>query len=159
MASSKQIFDKIKKLGIPIPPVGVPNGLYDMVTIWDGIAYTSGQLSRLDNEGHLLQGPIGAEEPLKDAITAARVCFVRGLTALDIKLGDLERIKKIIFIRGFVNAKAGFTRHSQVLDGVSQMAIDLFGAGIGTHSRSALGAGSLPSSGLVEIEIIASVTK
>ena len=157
MATSKDVFAYIEKLGMPIPEPGVPNGLYDMVTIYNDIAYTSGQLSRLDNTGGLITGPIGGDDPITEAALAAKACLVRGLCALDQKLGDLERINKFIFIRGFINAQPDFTQHSRVLNEVSQIVVDTFGKEIGTHSRSALGAGSLPSLGLVEIEFVVGI--
>lgn len=152
MLSSKDIFDKIEKMGLTVPSPGKPNGLYDMVTVHGGLAYTSGQLSRLDNTGNLISGRMRPESDLDEAIFAAKICLLRGLRALHDKLGDLSKIERFLFVRGFINADPEFTRHSQVLDAVSQTIIDLFGPDIGAHSRSALGAGSLPSQGLVEIE-------
>lgn len=154
MPSSRDIFARIDELGLAVPPAGKPNGLYDMVTIHNGTAYTSGQLSRVDNEGNLISGRISAGEPLDEAKRAATICLLRGLNALHDKLGDLSRIERFLFVRGFINADAHFDKHSQVLDQVSELIIDLFGEGVGRHSRSALGAGSLPSKGLVEIEFV-----
>ena len=154
MPNSKQIFDHIKRMSILVPPSPKPNGLYDMVTVVDNMAYTSGQLSRQDNDGNLIAGHIGPDEDMSKAVEAAQICFIRGLVALHEQLGDLEKIKKVVFIRGFINAQHSFSRHSEVLNYVSQLAIDLFGEKIGRHSRSALGAGSLPSNGLVEIELV-----
>ncbi|WP_299154176.1 RidA family protein [uncultured Tateyamaria sp.] len=153
MPSSENVFGKIKKIGLPIPPSPEPNGLYDMVTVSDGIAMTSGQLSRLDNSGALIAGRIKEDDTLDRAAEAAQLCFVRGLVALHDALGDLEKIDRILFIRGYFNAAEGFDRHSEVLNHVSQLAIDIFGEVRGRHSRSALGAGSLPSKGLAEIEL------
>lgn len=152
MATSTEVFGKIAALGIEVPPLAKPSGLYEMVTIHAGIAYTSGQLSRLDNAGALIAGRMQANSPLDQAVRGARVCLMRALVALHDRLGDLSCIEKFLFVRGFINADADFTRHSQVLDHVSQLIQDLFGADVGSHSRSALGAGSLPSNGLVEIE-------
>lgn len=154
MPSSQDVFARIAQIGMDLPPAGKPNGLYDMVTVHNGMAYTSGQLSRLDNDGNLISGRIGADEPLDDAIRAALTCLFRGLNALHEKLGDLSCIERFVFVRGFINASPGFNKHSQVLDKVSELLIDLFGEQVGSHSRSALGAGSLPSNGLVEIEFV-----
>jgi len=157
MPTSRQIFEKISTLKIHIPPFVEPNGKYELVSVCDSIAYTSGQLPRLNNDGKLICGPLAADQDIREAIEAAKISFVRALLALDHKIGDLSHIKRLIFIRGFVNAEAGFSRHARILDGVSQLAIDLFGPHVGKHSRSALGAGSLPSVGLVEVEVIAKV--
>ena len=154
MPSSREIFARLAEVGFATPPAGKPNGLYDMVTVHNGTAYASGQLSRLDNEGNLISGRISAGDSLEEAKRAAAICLLRGLNALHEKLGDLSRIERFLFVRGFINADPHFDKHSQVLDQVSQLIIDLFGKEAGAHSRSALGAGSLPSSGLVEIEFV-----
>lgn len=159
MPSSKEVFDQLKSKSHLIPPSPAPNGLYEMVTVIGDMAYSSGQLSRLDNGGKLISGKIRAEDELDDAIEAAKLCFVRGLVAMHEKLGDLDKIKRVVFIRGFFNADPDFSRHSEVLNHVSQMAIDIFGPENGSHSRSALGAGSLPSKGLVEIELVVQLLK
>lgn len=157
MKTSNEIFKDIREMGLSIPRKIVANGNYALAKSYGGLIYVSGQLSRTEDDRKVISGPIFADDPLDDAIEAAKICFVRALVAMHENLGDLKRVKHILHIRGFVNAATGFDRHSQVLDHVSNMSVELFGRDVGAHCRTALGASSLPSNGLVEVEIVAAI--
>ncbi len=150
--TSSQIFSRIRERGIPLPPSIKAQGLYDLAVVEGNMAFVSGQLPRLDDEGALISGRLRAEDGIALARSAAELCFARSLLALNQVIGDLSRMKRVISIRGFVNADADFTRHGNVIDAASALAIDLFGDA-GRHVRTSLAAGGLPANALVEIEL------
>jgi enamine deaminase RidA (YjgF/YER057c/UK114 family) len=87
---------------------------------------------------------------------AATTCVLRALSALEQAIGDLDKVEKVLYLRGFVYAEAGYEQYSKVLDHGSRLLIDLFGDR-GRHARSALGVAGLPSSGLLEVELVIAV--
>jgi enamine deaminase RidA (YjgF/YER057c/UK114 family) len=158
VVTSAEIFKKIDDLGLQLPPRPTANGGYDLVRIYRGLGYTSGQLPRTGPAGDdLITGKVNTADDVPRAQDAARLCFVRALMALNEHLGDLSAIEQLVSIRGFVNAGPDFTLHARVLDAVSSLAHDLFGDAAGGHVRTALGAGSLPSGGLVEVELVVGI--
>lgn len=153
---SSTIFSRLRESGIVLPDRVQAQGGYDLVVVHRGVARASGQLPRLDSSGTIIRGPQSAGGSLDEARMAARLCLGRALLALHQELGDLARIERLLFLRGFINAEPEFDRHGAVIDAASELAISLFGDG-GRHARSSLGAGSLPASGLVEVELTAAV--
>ena len=151
--TSSQIFARIEERGIPLAPSIKAHGLYDLVVVKGNLAFVSGQLPRLDDEGSPISGRLRAQDDIARACDAAELCFARSLLALHQTIGDLSRIKRIISIRGFVNADPDFTRHGGVIDAASALAVDLMGDN-GCHVRTSLAAGGLPANALVEIELI-----
>jgi enamine deaminase RidA (YjgF/YER057c/UK114 family) len=155
MHTSQAIFEKIKALGVKLPPTPTANGGYDLVRVYRGVAYVSGQLPRTGAKpDELMTGTVKGESDVPRAQEAARLCLVRSLMALHEHLGDLSAVKQLISLRGFVNASPDFSLHARVMDAASSLARELFGASAGGHVRTALGAGSLPSHGLVEVELV-----
>jgi len=135
-------------LELPEPPKA--NGLYDVYRIEGCMLYTSGQLSRLG--GNVISGCLAEGDPLDEAQEAARVCVLRCLAVVKAAAGDLDRIERIISVKGFVSSRPGFSGHSKVLDAASALLLDVFGEP-GRHIRTAVGVSSLPSGGLVEMEM------
>lgn len=157
MATSAEIFKKIASLGLQLPPRPTANGGYDLVRVYRGLGYTSGQLPRTGSGADdLITGKANTAGDVPRAQDAARLCFVRALMTLDEHLGDLSAIEQLVSIRGFVNAGPDFALHARVMDAVSTLARELFGDA-GGHVRTALGAGSLPSAGLVEVELVVGI--
>jgi enamine deaminase RidA (YjgF/YER057c/UK114 family) len=158
VTTSADVFKKITTLGIQLPPQPTANGGYDLVRVYRGLGYTSGQLPRTGaGADDLVTGKANTADDVPRAQDAARLCFVRALMTLDEHLGDLSAIEQLVSIRGFINAGPGFTLHARVLDAVSSLARELFGDAAGGHVRTALGAGSLPSTGLVEVELVVGI--
>jgi enamine deaminase RidA (YjgF/YER057c/UK114 family) len=138
----------------PLPPPPEPRGLYTSIVIHAGIAYASGQVSR--EAGEIIRGPVGHDTPTSDISRAAQACVANALSALAHEVGSLDRIARLLFLRGFVAAAPDFTGHSLVLDAASQTLIALLGDR-GHHARSAVGVSSLPGGGLLEIELVAAL--
>lgn len=157
MVTSEEIFKKIAELGMAVPPRPVANGGYDLVLVYRGIAHVSGQLPRTgSNIDELITGKLRTLDDIPRAQEAVRLCFLRSLLALHYHLGDLSVIDRLVSIRGFLNAAPEFELHAKVLDAASSLAQELFGEA-GRHVRSALGAGSLPSGGLAELELVVGI--
>jgi enamine deaminase RidA (YjgF/YER057c/UK114 family) len=154
--SSEEIFAHLRALGVSLPARADARGAYDLVVVHDGIARISGQLPRLDSTGTIMSGRLEAGGDLALAREAAKLCFGRALLALHQEIGDLVRIERLIYLRGFINSSPEFDAHGAVMDAASELAITLLGDR-GRHARSALGVSSLPSSGLVEIELTAAI--
>jgi enamine deaminase RidA (YjgF/YER057c/UK114 family) len=138
----------------PLPTPPQPRGLYTSVVTYQGIAYVSGQVSR--EAGEIIRGPVDKDTPSSDIARAGHACAWNALSALSHVLGSLDRIERLLFLRGFVAAAPDFTDHSRVLDAASGTFIALLGDR-GRHARSASGVSSLPGGGLLEIELVAAL--
>lgn len=144
------LAQRLRQRGIILPPAPSPRGAYMGVMIHGGIAYISGQVSRIGDE--IIAGPVDHTTPPELIRHAARTCVLRALSALAAALPSTMSVERMLFLRGFVNAVPGFTNHSQVLDEASLLLHELFGES-GRHARSALGVAGLPGGGLLEIEL------
>jgi enamine deaminase RidA (YjgF/YER057c/UK114 family) len=102
-------------------------------------------------------GQVGREVGMDEAKAAARLCGLNALAQARAFLGDLERISRIVMVHGFVNSAPDFTQHPTVMNGVSDLLVEVFGEVIGRHARFAVGASSLPFNAPVEVAIIAEV--
>lgn len=127
------------------------------VTVFDRIAFVSGQLPRQDGDIKFF-GRVGDEVDLPAAREAAALCAHACLSALDDALGDRTRISRILKLTGFVACTAEFTGQGQVIDAASKVFIDTLGAA-GHHSRSAIGVQQLPHGAPVEVELIVGLTR
>src|SRR5208282_5176234 len=117
--------------------------------------YTSGQLPTVD--GKLLAvGKVGGEVSVSDAAGLARTCALNALAAAASQAGGLDGIRRIVKVTGFVASAPGFGGQPQVVNGASELLIEVFGAD-GRHARSAVGVAELPLNAPVEVELIAEV--
>jgi len=144
--------ESLKKLGLKLPAPAPKGGLYAPVKIVGSLAYVSGQ-GCTESGKPLFVGKVGREITLEQGQEAARVCVLNALAALKAHLGDLDRVAGVLKVLGFVASAPGFQRQPAVINGGSQLLIDLFGAE-GWHTRSAIGVFELPDNIPVEIEFI-----
>jgi enamine deaminase RidA (YjgF/YER057c/UK114 family) len=107
-------------------------------------------------EGGFMLGKVGADVDLEGAREAARLCAISGLSALQGEIGDLDRVKRVVKLLGFVNSAPGFTQQPSVIDGASELLVSLFGEE-GRHARSAVGVAELPFNIAVEVEMVVQV--
>ncbi|NWD22490.1 RidA family protein [Pseudomonas yamanorum] len=148
------VREKLKALGLELPEAPSPKGDYVPVTIHGGVAYVSGQVCRQGDR--VITGPV-TDQTLPSLVNeAGQTCVLRALSVLDQAVG-LENVERILFVRGFVLGGEGFQGFSKVVDGASQLLIELFGER-GRHARSAVGVAGLPGNGLLELELTAVVT-
>jgi enamine deaminase RidA (YjgF/YER057c/UK114 family) len=149
------VEEKLKQLGLFLPPAVQPAFQYVAVIIHAGTAYVSGQLPREDGEVRIT-GKVGETVDVATAQRAARICILNGLSCLKAALGDLEHVERILKLTGFVASARGFIDQPKVIDAASSLLVDLFGER-GRHARSAVGVAELPRNAPVEIELVVAV--
>lgn len=146
------VQERIKELGITLPEKPVPVANYVGSQNAGELIYLSGQTSRKPGGGQLFPGKVGKEVSVQQAYQAARSAALRLVGELADQ-ADLDQVK-IIRITGYVNAVEGFAQQPAVINGASDLIVELFGDN-GKHARSAIGVGSLPENASVEVEMIA----
>lgn len=144
----------MQELGIVLPPVFPPAGNYLGCVIDDGIVYVGGH-GPVDGDT-MMRGKVGTDLSLEQGQEAARMTARSILATLQAELGDLDRIERIIKVFGMVNCAPGFNQTPAVIDGCSDLLVEVFGDA-GRHTRSAVGMAELPFDIAVEIELIARV--
>lgn len=151
-----KIDDKLRKLGIVVPAPAVPVANYVGFVRTGNLVFTAGQVTLKDGKLQHI-GKVGRAISLEDAQQAARLCAINIIAQLKVACdGDLDRVKRIVKLVGFVNAVPEFTDHPKVINGASDLMVEVFGDA-GKHARSAVGSGSLPLNVAVEIEAVAEV--
>jgi enamine deaminase RidA (YjgF/YER057c/UK114 family) len=150
-----QLLSKLDQLNIKLDTAPKPTGNYAPFTLIPPILYLSGVTPKLNNQLQYV-GKIGRELTKEDGYQAARLCIINHLGTMFAALGDLGRVAKIVKMAGFINADPEFTALPDVLNGASDVLVELFGEQ-GMHARSAIGVSTLPSGAAVEIELIVKV--
>jgi enamine deaminase RidA (YjgF/YER057c/UK114 family) len=146
----------LNELGLTLHGPHPPHDPLDAVVVHGGIARTSGQLPRIAGELTCC-GRLGDTVTVEEGTEAAAVCALNALSVLEVALGSLDRIERILTVTGFVASAPDFKAQPAVIDGASKVLWDVFGEA-GRHTRSAVGVAALPRGGAVEIEVIAAVT-
>jgi len=146
---------RLDELGLTLHGPHPPHDPLDAVVVHDGVARTSGQLPRIDGTLTCL-GTLGVDVTVAEGAEAAAVCALNALAVLEVALGSLDRITRILTVTGFVASAPDFHQQPAVVDGASRVLADVFGAA-GRHTRSAIGVAALPRGGAVEIEVTAAV--
>lgn len=146
-----RIVKRLAELGIELPKPPAPVASYVPAVITGSLLFVSGQIS-LDR-GKLITGKLGQGLSLEDGQKAARACALNLIAQAETALGDLDRIRALVKLTGFVNASADFTDHPKVINGASDLMVEVFGEA-GKHSRAAVGASSLPLGAAVEVEAV-----
>jgi len=147
-----QVEEKIKALGLELPPAPPSLGIYYPVVISDKHLYVSGQ-GPVQSNGELIKGKVGKDLTLEEGQLAARQVGLTMLSTIKAQIGDLGKIKRIIKTLGMVNCYPEFEQHPQTINGFSQLMVDVFGEELGKGARSAVGM-TLPGNIAVEIEAI-----
>ena len=141
---------RLDELGIVLPPVSPPVGNYVGCVVQDGMVYVGGH-GPIDGE-RVIRGKVGSALSLEDGRLAARLTALSILATLQAELGDLDRILRIVKVFGMVNVAPGFNQTPAVIDGCSDVLVEIFGEA-GRHTRSAVGLAELPFDIPVEIEL------
>lgn len=142
--------EKLKALGLVLPPAPPPAGLYKPVLVVDNFLYVSGQ-GCLRTDGSLIVGRVGDNLTLEEGKAAARQTALTMLATITTHFGNLDRIKRLIKTLGMVNTTPDFKDHPLVINGYSELMAEVFGAENGVGVRSAVGM-MLPGGIAVEIE-------
>ncbi|HEY6277359.1 MAG TPA: RidA family protein [Streptosporangiaceae bacterium] len=146
------IAERLDSLGIVLPPLFAPAASYLGCVIEGGLVYVSGHGPIAGDQ--MIRGKVGGDLTLEQGRQAARMTALSILATLQAELQDLDRIERIIKVFGMVNVAPGFDRTPAVIDGCSDLLIEIFGDA-GRHARSAVGLAELPFGIAVEIELIA----
>ena len=147
--------ERLAALGLTLPPVATPVAAYVPAVRTGRYVYTSGQLPMVDGKLPAV-GKVGDEVSAQDAAGMARTCALNALAAAASAAGGLEAIRRIVKVTGFVASAPGFGGQAQVINGASELLIEVFGED-GKHARSAIGVAELPLNAPVEVELIAEV--
>lgn len=143
------IEEKLSSLGITLPILPDPVGSYIPVVVSGNLAFVSGQIPV---EGNYVKFR-GKVVSIETGQQAARLCTINGLAQLKSALGSLDKVKRVIKLTGFVNCDPSFANHPKVINGASDLLVQLFGEK-GKHARVAVGVSSLPLDSAVEIDLI-----
>lgn len=148
-------YDRLLALGIALPAAPAPIATYVPCVREGGLLFLSGQ-GPIEPDGTVHAGKVGAGVTVEEAYGHARLTGVNLLAALHAALGDLGRVRRVVKLLGMVNAAPDFAQHPAVINGCSDLFVEVFGEA-GRHARSAVGLGSLPMGITVEIEAIVAV--
>lgn len=143
---------RLKELGLVLPPPAKPAANYVSFRRAGPFLYLSGQGPR-EADGTLLTGQVGSAVSVEEAYRRARLTGLGLLATTREALGSLDKVEAVVKLLGMVNAVPGFGDQPKVINGCSDLFIEVFGAA-GQHARSAVGMGSLPMNISVEIEAI-----
>lgn len=146
------IDDRLKKLGIRLPQASNPAANYTNCVRTGNLLFVSGK-GPLPQGAAPLKGKLGREFSTKDGYEFARLTALDILAAVKLELGSLDRVRRVVKLQGFVNAIPDFEEHPQVLNGASDLMVEVFEER-GVHARSALGATSLRAGLPIVIESV-----
>jgi enamine deaminase RidA (YjgF/YER057c/UK114 family) len=146
------IEERLASLGISLPIPPEPAGSYLPVVVSGNLAFIAGQIP-IEGNDVKFRGKVKSIEMGQEA---ARFCTMNALAQLKSSLGNLDRVKRFIKITGFVNCDPSFADHAKVINGASDLLVNIFGEK-GKHARAAVGVNSLPLNSTVELEFIAEV--
>jgi enamine deaminase RidA (YjgF/YER057c/UK114 family) len=146
---------RLAALGLTLPAVAMPLAAYVPAVRTGNHVYTAGQLPTAD--GKLLAvGKVGAEVGVAEAAALARTCALNALAAVVSLTGSLSAIRRIVKVTGYVASAPDFTGQPQVLNGASELLLEVFGEA-GRHARSAVGTAVLPLDSPVEVDLVVEV--
>ncbi|MEM8525182.1 MAG: RidA family protein [Bacteroidota bacterium] len=146
---------KLEQLGIELPEVSPPVANYVNVVQTGSLIFLAGKGPK-KADGTYIKGKVGADLTQEEGYEAARIVAINQLAVLKTELGDLSKVKRVVKVLGMVNAVPEFENHPEVINGFSDLMVEVFGDK-GKHARAAVGMGSLPRNIAVEIEVIVEI--
>ena len=150
MTADEALNRVLRRLGVKLPAVGKPVGVYQPLVVSGGFGFLSGQISK-DSEGKILTGRVGADLTLEDGRRAAQWAVLQALSVVQSGLG-LAKVEQVARLAGYVQAAAEFHRESEVMNAASELLVEVFGD-YGRHARTSVGVAGLPLNAAVEIEL------
>lgn len=136
--------------GLKLPPPPKPVGSYRPVGVAGGFAFLSGQISK-EADGRVITGKVGKALSVEEGKRAAACAALQAVSLIQSEIG-LEKVKQVVRVTGFVQSAPDFYGQSEVMNGASELLVELFGEK-GSHARSAVGVVSLPLNAAVELEV------
>jgi enamine deaminase RidA (YjgF/YER057c/UK114 family) len=149
-----KIEAKLKELGIILPALPQPGGNYVPARTVGQIVYLAGVISI--HAAEVITGTVGEDRTVDEGYAAARACALTQLAVLMRHLSSLDKVKSIVTVNGYVNAVPGFTDSPKVINGASDLLVEIFGDA-GRHVRAAIGVSALPRNALVELQMTVEV--
>jgi enamine deaminase RidA (YjgF/YER057c/UK114 family) len=150
-----RVGQRLEKIGLNLPAIPKPVAAYIPAKQTGNLVFTAGQLPMVDGE-LISKGLLGQDVEIDEANKAARICTLNALAAIKGVIGDLDRIKQIVRVVGYVASVPTFTQQPAVVNGASELLLEIFGEN-GKHARSAVGMAVLPLNASVEIELTVEV--
>ena len=147
-------YEKLKSLGITLPPLAAPGAVYVPFVRTGNLVYVAGHIAK--KEGRPWVGRLGENMATAEGKAAARAIAIDLMGTLNAAVGDLERVQRIVKLLVLVNSAPTFTEQHLVANGASELLVQVFGDR-GPHARSAFGVAQIPRGACVEIELIAEV--
>jgi enamine deaminase RidA (YjgF/YER057c/UK114 family) len=148
---------RIEQLNLRLPPPFSPVGTYVNAVRTGNLLVLGGHIP-VTASGQIIQGKLGAELDVETGQRAARLAALSALSTMQVELGSLDRVVRIVSLRGLVNSTPDFQGHTLVIDGASDLLVEIFGDQ-GQHARLAVGVTSLPADLALEIELLAEVSR
>jgi enamine deaminase RidA (YjgF/YER057c/UK114 family) len=150
------VADRITELRLELPQLTPPQFTYIPFVRTGNLVFISGQVSQWNGERRFI-GKLGREFQIEDGQQAARLCALNVIAQVNAAIdGDMDRLVRFVNVRGFVNSTPDFLFHPQVINGASDLFVEIFGEA-GRHSRTALGVSALPYDVAVEIDAVVEV--
>jgi enamine deaminase RidA (YjgF/YER057c/UK114 family) len=149
------VADRLAELGIVVPEVVPPVAAYVPAVVTGRYVYTSGQLPMRDG-AMIAEGLVGSDVDPDIAKDCARQSVINALAAAQSVIGSLDRVTRVVKVVGFVASAPGFTGQPGVINGASELLLEVFGD-LGRHARSAVGVAGLPLNAPVEVEMVLEV--
>ena len=149
--------NNLKNLGIKLPTVSKPVANYVHVVRTGNLLFLSGK-GPAQPDGTYVTGKVGKDLTIQQGADAARLAAISQLAVLKRELGSLNRVTRVVKVLGMVNATEEFTDHSKVMNGYSDLMVEVFGDR-GRHARAAVGMQSLPKNFAVEVEMIVEIAE
>jgi enamine deaminase RidA (YjgF/YER057c/UK114 family) len=156
-AQGQSAESRIKELGIALPTPPAPIATYVPAVKVGNLLFVAGHGPAPSPDGKTYAGKVGKDLTLEEGRAAARLVGLNVLATVRSSLGSLDRVVRVVKVLGMVNAVEGFTQQPQVVNGFSDLLVEVFGAERGKGARSAVGMGSLPNAIPVEVEAILEV--
>ncbi len=149
------VAQNLASLGITLPAVGTPAAAYVPFVRTGNLVFISGHIAKQDGKAWV--GQPRTNMTTDQGKPAARAVAIDLMGTLQAAVGDLARVKRIVKVLSLVNSSPSYTEHHLVTNGCSELLVQVFGAEIGSHARSAFGVAQLPMGACVEIELVAEV--
>lgn len=149
------VEERIKELGIELSIPGAPVANYVNAVIAGDLVFMAGKGPR-SGESTFITGKVGRDLTLEQGYEAGRLAAIEQLSSLKAEIGDLNRVVRIVKVLGMVNADPAFTDHSKVVNGFSDLMVEVFGER-GKHARAAVGMSSLPRDFACEVEMVVQI--
>ena len=154
MSTPSTIAARLESLGLVLPPVPGAAGSYEHAVRHQDLLHISGGLSFSDAIN--ITGKLGKDVSIEEGQEAARICVLNRLAVIQDVTGSLDKVVRVVSLQGYVQSQPEFTDQPKVINGASELLIEIFGDA-GRHSRVALGAAALPLNAAVEITMVVAV--